>query len=233
MPEENAVSLKLPTFWPAQAEVWFVQAEAAFHTRNITVDSTKYSYVVSSLDQDTATRVLDYLKAPPDNNKFEGLKTRLLDTFTLSEYERANRIIDAPELGDDKPTALMDKMLALLGTHEPCFLFRVHFLRRLPEEIRGPLLHSKVEDCRALAKAADTLWLARSTTTNVVAKSPSAPQRKDKSSNKANFHSWYQTWTQAPGGPCAFHSFYGTAARKCSSPCSSASQPGNAGAGCQ
>ena len=51
--QQNAVSLKLPTFWASQPQVWFEQAEAQFHIRQITADDTKYYYVISALDQDT------------------------------------------------------------------------------------------------------------------------------------------------------------------------------------
>ncbi len=37
------------------------------------------------------------------------------------------------ELGDDKPSVLMDNMLALLDGHTPCFIFRSLFLECLPE----------------------------------------------------------------------------------------------------
>ena len=59
MSEEHAVSLKLPTFWSSQPEVWFAQAEAQFNLRIITADDTKYYYVLAALDQPTATRLLD------------------------------------------------------------------------------------------------------------------------------------------------------------------------------
>jgi hypothetical protein len=57
---EHTVSLKLPTFWTAQPDVWFAQAETQFNLRGITADDTKY-YVLAALDQDTATRVLDLI----------------------------------------------------------------------------------------------------------------------------------------------------------------------------
>ena len=60
----NAVALKLPTFWYSQPEVWFAQAEAQFALRNITVDATKYFYIVAALDQDAATRLLDLITNP-------------------------------------------------------------------------------------------------------------------------------------------------------------------------
>ena len=42
--QNNAVALKLPTFWAHQPRVWFAQAKAQFTLRDITVDITKYSY---------------------------------------------------------------------------------------------------------------------------------------------------------------------------------------------
>ena len=48
MAETNAVAIKLPTFWAQQPEVWFLQAEAQFHIRKITDDTTKYYHVVAA-----------------------------------------------------------------------------------------------------------------------------------------------------------------------------------------
>mgnify|MGYP003482624777 FL=1 len=87
MAEEHSVSLKLPTFWPSQPEVWFAQAEAQFHLRKITADETQYYYVLAALDQTTATRLLDLISQPPVQNKYQALKNRLIETFGLSKRE--------------------------------------------------------------------------------------------------------------------------------------------------
>ena len=63
--EENAVALKLPTFWTSQPQVWFSQTEAQFALQKITVNETQYYHVLAALDQATATRVLDLISAPP------------------------------------------------------------------------------------------------------------------------------------------------------------------------
>ena len=68
-----AVSLKLPTFWPECTAVWFVQAEVQLHTRGISQDETKFHYITTALDQDTATHMLDLLQQPPAANKYETL----------------------------------------------------------------------------------------------------------------------------------------------------------------
>lgn len=109
------MTLKLPTFWTAQQEVCSFQAEAEFTLCNIIADQTKYTYVVASLDQSTATRILDFLRTPPLTNRYDALKQRLSKTFTLSKRDRANALLNMPQLGDQKPSELMDAMLALAG----------------------------------------------------------------------------------------------------------------------
>ena len=155
MAVEHAVSLKLPTFWTSQPEVWFAQAEAQFNLRGITAEDTKYFYVLAALDQQTATRLLDLISRPPVDNKYKTLKDRLISTFGLSKHERASRLLHFRPLGDSKPSTLMDEMLALLGDHPPCLLFKQLFLERLPEDIRIQLVDSKIDDYRRLARRAD------------------------------------------------------------------------------
>ena len=74
MAETNAVVIKLPTFWAQQPEVWFLRAEAQFHIHKITDDTTKYYHVVAALDQETSSRVLDTLSAPPADNMYQYLE---------------------------------------------------------------------------------------------------------------------------------------------------------------
>jgi len=93
MAEENAVALKLPTFWTSQPRVWFAQAEAQFEIRRITADETRYYHTLAALDQSTATRLLDLISAFPCDNKYQGLKDHLLDTFSLSKREWATQLL--------------------------------------------------------------------------------------------------------------------------------------------
>ena len=158
MAVENAVALKLPTFSTSQPEVWFAQAEAQFSLRGITADDTKYYYVIAALDQPTATRLLDLISGPPEDDKYSTLKTRLTDTFGLSKQERASRLLHFRPLDVSKPSTLMDEMLGLLGDHPPCLLFKQLFLEHLPADIRIQQVDPKIEDHRALAKHADALW---------------------------------------------------------------------------
>ena len=199
---------------------------------------------LSALPEDVAIRTIDFIEsmaASESMTKYEDLKRRLLGTFTPSDYERAGMLIDGPDLGDDKPSVLMDKMLALLGKHEPCLLFKRLYLQRLPTSIRASLLHNEEKDMRKLAEKADLMWQAlkdspRSLTnavsipdtveTNIISKS------RGNLSAKSSFQTWKKEWQQVPNGLCAYHSYYGSKARTCTPPCSAAQQ-GNASAGRQ
>ena len=161
MSEENAVSLKLPPFWAAEPQIWFAQTEAQFALRGIVSDDTRYYYTLSALDQSTASRLKDFISNPPVEDKYDALKHRLLETFDLSELERASLLLHFRPLGDTKPSALMDEMLALLGDHPPCFLFRQLFLERLPEDMRAQLVDEDIRDHRRLARKADKIWASR------------------------------------------------------------------------
>ena len=165
MAHEHTVSIKLPPFWTTHPRSWFAQAEAQFAIRGIVTDDTKYYYILASLDQDTATRLLDLLDNPPEEGKYQTIKARLLDTFDLSELERASQLLHIHPLGDAKPSELMDEMLSLLSNHPPCMLFKQLFLERMPDDIRTQLVVVKHESCRAMAKQADLLWSAKEVAT--------------------------------------------------------------------
>ena len=182
--------------------------EAQFHLRKVTADETQYYHVLAALDQSTATRVLDLISQPPTQNKYKALKDRLNDTFGLNKRERASRLLHFRELGDTKPSALMDEMLALLGDHPPCFLFEQLFLERLPEDIRMQLVDAQFDDCRKLAKHADALWTSQDMeySTNAVHHNRPTKQKVIPSQSPQD-------------GLCFYHRTFGKAARKCTKPC--------------
>ena len=209
----DAVALKLPTFWTSQPETWFTQAEAQFNLRGITEDSTKYYYVVAALDQETASRLMDLISKPPETEKYTKLKDRLVNTFGLNETERASRLLHFRPLGDSKPSALMDEMIALLGDHPPCLLFRQLFLERLSEDIRIHLVDAKIADFRELARRADALWSSRDAPgpyANTIQRKPAARHKEPKGKSPI----------PTPGKTlCYYHQRFGEEAYQCRQPC--------------
>ena len=61
----------------------------------------------------------------------------------------------------------MDSMLALLGDHKPCFIFKQIFFRQLPEKVRVPLANSPKTDLRMLSLEADRILASLSPECNL------------------------------------------------------------------
>jgi len=167
-----------------------------------------YTYV-AALDPPTASCLVDFLDAPPAANKYEGIRARLLDTFSLSEQQRARMLLNMPAIGDELPSAVMDRMLNLLGTHTPCFLFRQLFLDLLPNDIRTVLVSSGQMDSRELAKLADRLVLTRQLSTSAVCISAKQRFSPDKT-----------VTTSKDTDLCWYHRKWGDKATNCKQPCS-------------
>ena len=162
MADTNAVAIKLPTFWSNQPEVWFIQAEAQFHLRKITDDTTISYHVVAALDMEISKRIYDILSSPPAQNKYQALKTRLLGAYGITKRHKACKLLHLRSLGDRKPSEVMDEMLALLGGHGLCFIAEQLFLEQLPMDIQMQLANEDFSNPRAVADKADMLWLAKS-----------------------------------------------------------------------
>ena len=153
------VLMKLPVFWPDVAEVWFAQADTQFTSRNMTVSKTKFYHAVADLPQEVASQILDLIRAPPAGDPYGVLRECLITLYTLNDYQRFKTLFSLPLSSDQKPSHLMNRMLALLpDDYRPDFILRGLFLQRLPIEVWSHLLREKVSDPRALALKADELY---------------------------------------------------------------------------
>ena len=154
--------MKLPTFRPDAAEVWFAQTDAQFAIRNISSSKTKFYHAVAVLPQEVASQILDLIRAPPLGDPYEVLRDRLVRLYTLNDYQRFEALVSLTLSGDQKPSHLMNRMLALLpDDYKPDFVLRGLFLRRLPIDVRSHLLREKVDDPREMSLKADELYNSR------------------------------------------------------------------------
>ena len=203
---ENAVGLKLPTFWTQNPAAWFAQAEAQFAIRNITQDQTKYYHTLMSLDGQTATLAESIVLQPPDQQKYTTLKDFLVQSFGISEEERGERLLSIGELGDRKPSELMNTILHLNGLKPHHFILRNIFLRALPGGLRQSVATCKEQDLRKLAIEADRLATSAERHTSYAAAAEVEAVRRDGAKKKRVL--------------CYYHRRFGTASRRCQQPCS-------------
>ena len=59
-------------------------------------------------------QILDLICTPPAGDPYEVLKERLTTLYSLNEYQRFEALVSLPLTGDQKPSHLMNRMLALL-----------------------------------------------------------------------------------------------------------------------
>lgn len=226
-----AATIKLPDFWQLNPRPWFQHIEAQFELRGISQDVTKYFHVVAALDAPTTARAMGLLEAPPAAGKYDALKAFLLRLYELSELEKADRLLSLNGLGDGKPSELMERMLSVLGSADPAFLFTHLFLRQLPAPVRTALASSPLsstKDYRGLAAEADRIFLAnRQQFVHALlpAQTPLLPLEDAVSTAAA-----VATRRQRDSGFCYYHARFGAKAWQCRQPCSFSVQ-GNARAG--
>ena len=194
--------------------------------RGITAEQTKFHYVVAALDGQTARRVGDLLRTPPAD-EYTALKKRLLSTFSLSERERASRLLDLEDLGDRKPSALMDHILALASSGDLSFLLRELFIRKLPESIRAIVAASSSTDLRTLAAEADTHFSSTGALISSITDTPSTESALIREEVNAAYRPRYpnsrfqQRNRQSTSKDyCYYHDTFGASAKKCRPPCS-------------
>ena len=214
--------VKLPEFWPLKAALWFARADAEFSTKGVTTELTKYSHTVAALPVEVADRVTDEILSPDQATPYTNLRQRLLDTYTLDEYQRACGLLDMPARSSEKPSALLDAMLAYLpdevNRDAPGWLFKNLFLRRLPAEIRAHLMAHTDESVRQLATRGDSLWSGMPTAL------PTAVHAVTEQSTDDELHVPTHTCCAVAHGSnpspyCWYHATYGVDATKCRAPC--------------
>lgn len=172
------VAVKIPPLWKANIKLWFIQVESNFALAKVTNDLTKYNHLISSIDPETLSSVSDILFAPPETDKYEALKTRLITEFSASENEQMRRLISEMHLGDDKPSQFLRKMRELGGKSITDDFLKTLWLQRLPSAIQT-ILSISSESLDNLAKMADKISEVRTSTDNIFAVSQTAAVSAD------------------------------------------------------
>lgn len=173
IPQVARVGVKIPPIWKNNIKLWFIQVESNFSLAGITQDSTKYNTLVAALDTECLTSVSDILFTPPENNKYEALKTRLTNDFSDSETKRVQKLLSALHLGDQKPSMLLRQMRGLANGALNDEFLRNLWMQRLPLEIQS-ILSVSSETLDSLALLADKISEVRSDPNSINAVGQSA-----------------------------------------------------------
>lgn len=228
-----SVAVKLPDFWRTDPEMWFAQAEAQFMLAGVTRDETKFYHIVAKVDQTVICHISDLVQHPPEQNKYQSVKERLIARFSLSPEAKLEKLLGSQELGDLRPTHLLAKMQELsTGLVVDSNLLKMLFLQRLPPNIRS-ILSICNENISNIAQMADKMVDCASGTVASVNK-PEARQDDDSDDLKGQIAALTAEVRRLKVTPqrfrsrsssrnrsevCWYHRQYGNNARQCRSPC--------------
>ncbi len=158
LPPAHQSSVKLPPFWTEDPVSWFRLAEGQFALRNVTDPIARYYHMLSSLSQDAVRLVRHVLHEDTGPASYDNLRTSLLSSHSLSSYQKMERMMKLPPLGDRKPYVMLAEMLEYCPAGESATaVFAYLFLQQLPREIHVLLLEDDPADMRAIADKADRL----------------------------------------------------------------------------
>ncbi|KAF6215868.1 hypothetical protein GE061_000203 [Apolygus lucorum] len=101
-------------------------------------DTDQYDIVVNALDNCVLVHVTDLLAKPPLTNKYEALKTRLIEAFVYSDDKQLQRPLRETVIGDKRPTYLLREMRELAGNKASNDLLKSLWLHQLPSNVLAP-----------------------------------------------------------------------------------------------
>lgn len=152
------VGIKVPPFWPNEPALWFVQLEAQFALSNITVDATKFYYVISNLDVKYVCEVKDVITNPPEDKKYEKIKSELISRLSASREQRVRQLLSHEELGDRKPSQFLRHLRNLAGSDVPDDFIRSLWTSRLPSHIQAIVAAQIDLPLDSLAQVVDKIY---------------------------------------------------------------------------
>jgi hypothetical protein len=239
----NHIAVKLPEFWTKEPELLFMQAEMTFRHAKITCSLTKYDYVLQRLPMDVLVSVKELarrVRTGEIDDPYEQLERKLTASYQRSPWQLTFDLLDMLDLGDRRPSVLMDTMLASLPDDcRPDRLFLVLFLRRLPPDIHDQLVAQDLQEPATMAAVADRIYDARPQGGPVHAvqqiadsdraegsRPPSPAGRRQQASHRdGSRRGWLRRRDEGDSnGLFFYHSNFGARASWCWSPCG---WPGN------
>jgi hypothetical protein len=114
----------------------------------------RYYHVLTSLSQD-AVRLVRHVLHETGPNSYANLRTSLLASYSLSNYQKMERMMKLLPLGDRKLSVMLAEMLEYCPVGESTTaIFTYLFLQRLPREIRVLLSEDDPADVQAIADKA-------------------------------------------------------------------------------
>lgn len=151
------VGIRVPPFYPDEPEIWFAQLEGQFALANISNDVTKFYYVIGHIEHQFAKEVKDIIVNPPATQKYEKLKTELINRLSASKATKIKQLLTHEELGDRKPSQFYRHLRSLAGPDFPDEFLQTIWISRLPLNVQTVLAAQTSASLEIQAELADRI----------------------------------------------------------------------------
>lgn len=150
--------VRLPQpLWREMPSHWFNVVEATFSLNRITSDETKFRHILSNLDPGIIPFVADLIADPPSHNRYDTIKSGIINAFDKSKEAKLRKLLRGQELGEDEPSHLLQRLRNLADNDCTDTIIRSLFLEQLPESARSILVVSPEGNLDTLAMQADRI----------------------------------------------------------------------------
>lgn len=143
-------------------ETWFIKVDAWFELNGYGVrkEKEKYTAIVAHAEDFVIDQVFELTRTPPPNAPYTTLKKAILEKFSESAMIRLEKLTTGLQLGDNKPSHLLNQMIRTNATTDE-LVVRNLWMKRLPKQvcavIRGILEQSPDIPINQIATTADAI----------------------------------------------------------------------------
>lgn len=152
----SVVTVQKISFWPSNPAAWFKVLDNQFTAARVTDELTKFNHVMSMLDTVTIEKCMDIIEGTPTATAYSSFKAEAINRFSESKNSRLQKVLSGIDLGDRKPSQLLNEMKALAGTDFADEALKTLWLQRLPAQVRA-ILAASSEELTPLSILADKI----------------------------------------------------------------------------
>ncbi|KAH9364976.1 hypothetical protein HPB48_015298 [Haemaphysalis longicornis] len=138
-PDVAVIHLRLPNFMRKHPHVWFAKVEAVSDLHRVSSETTRFRHLLCNLPPEVADEVAVVIGAPLNDAPYQRLKQSILGRSTMPESARLRHLLTHEELGDRRPSQLLNTMQQLVGASNVDSngaVLKELFLQRLPQSTR-------------------------------------------------------------------------------------------------
>lgn len=234
----SASAVKIPPFWAEYPELWFAQIECQFQSNGVKKDISKFNLVVGHLEAKVLQQVSQAIINPPEDGKYQNLKRCIMDCFAESEHSQAKKLLSEMELGDKRPSQLLNIMKTYAGNKMSDDFLKTLWMQRMPTQVQQ-IISTIQGDTQNLATVADKIMEVG--TYHQVSQASSGKSSefleleqqifsltkrfeklegfRGRSRSRSNFNERSRSSTNQQYEYCWYHFHFGENATKCIKPC--------------